>query len=283
MSFRAISLSTKLRSLSQTSYRSSQRIHLSVIHYARCQSYPILSQIPQLRSSFSSKSEEDSSVPVEENLGIIDKYDRNHKIFHYSDGTVVIRCALGDIIRRGHNDSVITLSVGGEEFKTLTSTVASCPKLVDICMSAQKNENLLDMNGKAIFIDRDPEVFGYLISYLRNRLEGLSINSSTSYAEKKHIQLPKEPLKLKQLYLEATFFQLEFLKKDISKSTFIASIVSTFVSEESNPFELASKFFKVARHTFIVIGGFIVAHTAVNGGQLPWYVKPIAEVLPLVA
>jgi hypothetical protein len=81
---------------------------------------------------------------------------------------------LQELVRHGPGDGVIKLNVGGKEFLTLRSTVQSNAVLADYVSRAEANS---EYNGTAIFIDRDPTHFGMILTFLRNKMEGIAYNS----------------------------------------------------------------------------------------------------------
>lgn len=86
------------------------------------------------------------------------------------------------IQRHGPSDGVITLDVGGTKFRTLRSTVAHNAVLMDHVARAEANSEMSVAGGSAsasasataaIFVDRDPKHFGMILTYLRNRADGV--------------------------------------------------------------------------------------------------------------
>jgi hypothetical protein len=82
-----------------------------------------------------------------------------------------VECFL-DVTRHGTGDGIICLNVGGTEFLTLRSTIASNSVLADHVRRAEANLELTREG--AIFIDRDPCQFDIILQHLRNKVEGLS-------------------------------------------------------------------------------------------------------------
>jgi len=271
--------------------------HLTSWNQIKRNSYRTINQ-KQL-ASFSSKSESvtmkeesdqlfdsnSSIITMEgESLVIIDKFNPDHKIYRWPDGTVMIQCAFGDVIRYGENDSIITLNVGGKEFKTLISTIATCEKLVHIVMKARGNNDMSHDEGKTVFIDRDPEVFAYLVTYLRNRVEGISIHSTAIqklHKNMKYVKLPTETTKLRALYVEASYFKLKELELEICASTVVSSITSAITGGGSNPFDDASRFIKNARNFTVVGGSFLT--TAHVSGVTPESWQAVLDIIPKIS
>ena len=89
--------------------------------------------------------------------------------------------SLGNVIRHGHGDRVITLNVGGKEYLTLRSTVNANAVLADHVARAEANREITKAG--AVFIDRDPKHFDVILLHLRNRVEQLPTAGSTSTAK----------------------------------------------------------------------------------------------------
>ena len=92
-----------------------------------------------------------------------------------------------------YNDCKICIDVSGVYFYTLKSTLYKCPYFQN--MHLKENE--------IIFLDREPSIFPYILNYLRN-------NESTIICEDKYL--------LNQLKIEAKFFQLMHLHKNLEKT-----------------------------------------------------------------
>mmetsp|Transcript_28264 Transcript_28264/g.68783 ORF Transcript_28264/g.68783 Transcript_28264/m.68783 type:complete len:318 (+) Transcript_28264:79-1032(+) len=86
--------------------------------------------------------------------------------------------AVSLVPRHGHGDRLIKLNVGGKEFPTLQSTLQASPVLAEYCARAEANGEL-ESSG-AIFIDRDPTHFAFILTFLRNKTEGIAYNSKQS-------------------------------------------------------------------------------------------------------
>ena len=105
---------------------------------------------------------------------------------------------------------VISFNVGGIYFSTLNSTI--CKRIKSPTTNENYNPNLLeglvsgivdvqlDQN-KALFIDRNPQYFSYILDYLR------LVNTKSE----NDFQLPKDIEAAKQLLKEAEYYQLEGL------------------------------------------------------------------------
>lgn len=169
---------------------------------------------------------------------------------------------LGDVVRHGAGDSVITLNVGGKEFHTLRSTVNSNAVLADHVARAEANKEITK-NG-AVFIDRDPDQFHFILRHLRNRVEmtasskttgvlGSRSSSSMTKWTKANLELPKDGRVLRELYTEADFYRIPELKETLCTMSWLASLVS-FFNKHSNPFASATKLLRNLRAGLIAMG-----------------------------
>ena len=199
-----------------------------------------------------------------DDIVITNKVDKAHRIVSRPDGTIVINCRLGQIIRYGANDNVLQLSVGGKQFKTLKSTIASCPRMVDLCYLGKMNKEMSE--GGRVFIDRDPELFPYILTFLRNRVEGLSLaNAAANVANlQRHVHLPNERRKLRDLYVEAKFFGLEDLQEDIRESNVFTSILGPLLGGR-NPFDQVNNIIMNAQKLVVGVGGVATTVATVGG------------------
>jgi hypothetical protein len=104
-----------------------------------------------------------------------------------AEGGVVLSTTTDEIprvTRHGHGDRLIKLNVGGKEFQTLRSTLQASPVLSEYVTRAEANNELESSSG-AIFIDRDPTYFGIILTFLRNKTDGIAYNSKQSTLSKK--------------------------------------------------------------------------------------------------
>ncbi len=158
--------------------------------------------------------------------------------------------SLGEIVRHGPGDACITLNVGGKEFFTLRSTVNGNAVLADHVARAEANQEVT-MNG-AVFIDRDPEHFCFVLNHLRNRMElttsrhfdnksmkQKSLTVSTFSAA--HVELPTDPRVQRELYVEAAFYRIPELQSALCKSSMFTSLASVLNKSGGNPFDVATK------------------------------------------
>mmetsp|Transcript_5914 Transcript_5914/g.10806 ORF Transcript_5914/g.10806 Transcript_5914/m.10806 type:complete len:259 (-) Transcript_5914:52-828(-) len=161
------------------------------------------------------------------------------------------------IVRRGPDDKVMCLDVGGKHFYTLKSTIAANPVLADIVARAEAYGDLTS-NGNAVFVDRDPRHFQVILTYLRNTSEGLSYNDKTGIKTRinkvQRVQLPKDSEALSDLYLEASYFQIEPLKDALCHHSIFTWIASAF-SGRQNPFNLVSDAVRTLRRGALALAG----------------------------
>lgn len=184
--------------------------------------------------------------------------------------------SLENVTRHGAGDGVICLDVGGKHFYTLRSTIASNPVLSDIVTRAEANGELTSHNN-AIFVDRDPKHFGTILTYLRNKSEGLTFAKKATFKHKnQHVQLPQEKKLLAELYIEATYFQLDPLKDALCHHS-IFTLFASMLGGVGNPFEAVASTAKMMRRAALalVAGGSI--HLGSLGDiKLP---APVAKLL----
>lgn len=163
----------------------------------------------------------------------------------------------GKISRHGEGDRVITLDVGGKEFKTLRSTVACNEVLLQHVLRAEEN-NEFTSGGNAIFIDRDAKHFGLILQYLRNKADNVSFQqplSSIGLVKSKatdSLNLPKEGILLREIFVEATHYNLQDFQDILCRQKILTSFMSSMGS--SNPFDAASNAAKQFRRALIAGG-----------------------------
>ena len=210
---------------------------------------------------------------------------------NYNNNSLLLeQSGLLDVCRHGRGDAVILLNVGGQEFSTLRSTVATNPVLAEYVARAEANQEFMGSKGggskssAAVFVDRDPTYFPLILNHLRNKVEGLSYysnlsNSSSSsssstassLAKKKlhlakpttyHVQLPKDIRALRDIYVEASHYRIPELEKASCKENFMVSLVGIF-GGSSNPFDQANQLFQMVRRGLVAAGSIgTVAFTA---------------------
>jgi len=165
---------------------------------------------------------------------------------------------LGSIMRLGAGDAYITLNVGGKDFHTLRSTVNSNRVLAEHVARAEANHEITKSG--AVFIDRNPDHFDFILQYLRNRITVSTSGCKLSGWElkpKSLVHLPDDPKVRRELYLEASYYQITELSKYISSSNWLTNIVSVF-NHNANPFDAASRIavqVRAALLTFGTVGG----------------------------
>lgn len=162
---------------------------------------------------------------------------------------------LGEIERHGSNDACITLNVGGKEFHTLRSTVNSNAVLADHVARAEANKEITK-NG-AVFIDRDPKHFDFILGHLRNRIELSTVkhfNKNTLHMlTKSFTELPKDSKVLRELYVETTYYQIPELQDKLCSQSWLANLIG-FFNKKVNPFESATKMVAQLRAALITVG-----------------------------
>jgi hypothetical protein len=168
------------------------------------------------------------------------------------------------IVRHGKGDGVVTLNVGGKEFKTLRSTLQINPVLRDRVVAAEANKELT--NG-AIFIDRDPGQFGLILSHLRNVADSVTMLTSRKKAAVKrlfssggenevNIQIPTDQAKMRELFVEARYFKIRELEKVLCSHDFFTWVSSVVGGQGSaNPFHVATQWLQMIRRTLVATGG----------------------------
>lgn len=163
--------------------------------------------------------------------------------------------AIESVVRHGPGDRVMCLDVGGKHFYTLRSTIAANPVLSNIVARAEANGELTS-SGSAVFVDRDPKHFATILTYLRNKSDGLSYSDKTGLKKGDHrVQLPKDSMVLAELYVEASYFQIEPLKDALCQTSIFTWIASA-TSGKQNPFNMVSNAVKALRTFAIGVAGF---------------------------
>lgn len=171
---------------------------------------------------------------------------------------------LGDIVRHGKGDGVVTLDVGGKLFKTLRSTLQINPVLRDRVVKAEANNELT--NG-AIFIDRDPAQFGLILSHLRNVADSITMITGRKKAavhrlfssggeNEVNIQIPTDQAKMRELFVEARYFKIKELEKVLCSRDFFTWVASMVGGKGSaNPFHVATQSLQMVRRALVATGG----------------------------
>jgi hypothetical protein len=158
-------------------------------------------------------------------------------------------------------DGVITLNVGGKNFLTLRSTISQNAVLTQYVTRAEANKELAK---EAVFIDRDPKHFGTILSYLRNKADGVSttsltarlrskVNSEPSAAET--VFLPQDQQSLQEIYYESLHYQIPELTSYICTKGFLVEYLQMFGFK--NPFQMAASALAIGKRIFIFLGTVI--------------------------
>ena len=162
------------------------------------------------------------------------------------------------VSRHGVGDGVITLNVGGKNFLTLRSTVTQNNVLTEYVMRAEANKELAQ---DAVFIDRDPKHFGMILSYLRNKADGLSNTGLTASLRSKvskgpsaaeTVFLPEDQQSLQEMYYESLHYQIPELTTYICTKGFFVKYLQMFGIK--NPFQMAASALAVGKRLFIFMG-----------------------------
>ncbi|KAL3918619.1 MAG: hypothetical protein SGARI_007418 [Bacillariaceae sp.] len=171
------------------------------------------------------------------------------------------------VVRNGPGDAIITINVGGKDFKTLRSTVQASPVLCETIAIAEAQGEFTYSDGKAIFVDRDPTHFPLILTYLRNKVEGIAYNDKSikqtamaggvkkfvtlkSAKHPQYVRLPQDQGTLQDLYVEATHFGLH----QLCHTSFMVTVASWF-GGGGNPFLQANEALKSLRRTFFAVAG----------------------------
>ena len=129
-----------------------------------------------------------------------------------------MRVKIKNIVKNIKSDEaeIVKINVGGSIFYTLRSTLTGKIKkengdeyyethlLHGLCDESEEN------NGQIPFIDRDPTYFNYILDYLRDPNEELS--------------LPEDEFILKKILREAKYFMLDALSKKVEDYLLLLSI-----------------------------------------------------------
>ena len=183
------------------------------------------------------------------------------------------------IQRHGPNDRVITLNVGGKQFQTLRSTISQNAVLYAHVLRAESNSEYL--GDKIVFIDRDSKHFHVILTYLRNKADGLvggpassadavaattssllrfgrnktkqQLPTTTSFKYTTSINLPDDIQSLRELYFESIHYQISELTELICSKHVLARIFNLFGS--NNPFQLAGAAYVNMKRLLLLFGG----------------------------
>ncbi|KAL9188978.1 hypothetical protein ACHAXT_011468 [Thalassiosira profunda] len=185
------------------------------------------------------------------------------------------------IQRHGEGDGLVSLNVGGTKFQTLRSTIAQNAVLMDHVVRAEKNAEISGTGGSdgpAIFVDRDPKHFGVILSYLRNKADGVyrpsfgrtnnggaggkTAQSATEMAHSKlsassFIQLPKDSKSLTEMYFETIHYNIPELTNRICSQQGLTRIFDLFGS--NNPFQMAAQVVAAGKRALVLLGTMATA------------------------
>lgn len=162
------------------------------------------------------------------------------------------------VLRHGEGDGVIILNVGGKKFLTLRSTIMQNNVLAEYVIRAEANKELAQ---DAVFIDRDPKHFGMILSYLRNKADGLSNSGLTASLRSKvskglsaaeTVFLPEDQQSLQEMYYESLHYQISELTTYICTKGFFVKYLQMFGIK--NPFQMAASALAVGKRVFIFLG-----------------------------
>ena len=203
-----------------------------------------------------------ASSSVEESMAATTASSSSDGVQH---NRILTESGLLEVCRHGTGDAVILLNVGGKEFSTLRSTVASNQVLAEYVARAEANQELLICGSShAVFVDRDPTYFPLILNHLRNKVEGLSYSSSTKKKAianhtkynplEYHVQLPKDLNALRDIYVEATHYRIPELEKASCKENFMVTLLGAFGGAKNNPFDQANRLFQVMRRGLVAAG-----------------------------
>lgn len=106
----------------------------------------------------------------------------------------------------------INLFVGGQEFSTTLATLKSVPNSFFSRLANIGSKEKPDERCEEFFIDRSPEMFSYILEYLRARRYGEAYGKA----------LPAERKPLEHLLREAVFYDLEEYAETIRQSLSLA-------------------------------------------------------------
>ncbi|KAL9950662.1 hypothetical protein ACROYT_G043195 [Oculina patagonica] len=111
-----------------------------------------------------------------------------------------------------HFASTIKLNVGGKIYKTTLDTLRKDPDSMLCAMFSGRFELKADEEDGAYFIDRDAELFRYILNYLRNG----------------ELLCPEDGITRKQLLAEAKFYQVQGIIDQLEGQTspFIAAVIT---------------------------------------------------------
>lgn len=163
--------------------------------------------------------------------------------------------------------------------------------MMDHVVRAEANMEVMGSD-HAVFVDRDPKHFGIILTYLRNKADGLdrhldsrrllnfgrnndagssSSSSSSSEAKKEassqimksaptlsfssSIILPKDSTTLTELYHESVHYQISELTEQICSQRALTRVFDLLGSK--NPFQLATTAITAGKRVLVLLGGMM--------------------------
>jgi BTB/POZ domain len=193
------------------------------------------------------------------------------------------------VMRHGPRDGIITVNVGGKEFQTLQSTIQASPVMCEVISRAQANGEIVD---KGIFVDRDATHFPLILTYLRNKTEGIAYNNKTMketvmgvtrFKMKKlakrpqYVRLPQDQGQLQDLYVESVHYGLTDLQSQLCHTSWMVTVASWF-GGGGNPFQQANEALKTARRSLLALAGTSGIFAAVQS-ELDWLQEKVGGLL----
>ena len=175
--------------------------------------------------------------------------------------------------RHGPGDAMVVLSVGGTKFFTLRSTVNSNEVLSNHVAQAEINK-AITQDG-AVFIDRDPKHFPFILQFLRDRADGKALPRAGSKMKKKlmggDLALPKDTKLLQEIYNEAAYYRISELQSALCSTGYFTLFASFFSGGQGNPFTAATNWFSRLRASMVALTtlGGTVALTTTDIKDLP--------------
>jgi len=113
------------------------------------------------------------------------------------------------ILSQVHFKSTVKLNVGGKIYKTTLDTLRNDPDSMLCAMFSGRHELKADEEDGSYFIDRNGELFGYILDYLRNG----------------ELLCPDDKIVQKRLLKEAEFFQVQGIITLLEEKTSLSAII----------------------------------------------------------
>ena len=96
---------------------------------------------------------------------------------------------INDFINKNDIQQVINLNVGGKDFVVGRETLTSINNSLLALQFSGSQQLLKTDEGTKIFLDRDPEVFTHIVTYLRSGRQFLPINANEDMKKKVQIEI----------------------------------------------------------------------------------------------